>query len=592
MRVKSSETGKVSRMDETHAFAHRRFFGNACKHAIGKALAALVMAAGIGLICSTPLAASLSVPGSNITEVSAATAKESNRTGKTASAADGTLSVHFIDVGQGDATLLVCDGHALLIDAGNNNRGTAVQLYLKKQNVKSLDAVIWTHPDADHIGGADVITTKFDIGTTYMTSVSSDTKTYQDLIDAIDYRGYEITAPKVGESFSLGDAKVMFLGPTRTYSDDNDNSIACMVTYGDTKFLFTGDAEEDAEADLVSYAKKHRMDLSADVYKAGHHGSRTASSEKLMNAVEPTYAVISCKEGNSYGHPHAEVMNRLRSMDVQVYRTDEQGSLIATSDGTEITWNAAPSETWQAGEPTGGSASSASGKNTAYKKTTAKASASTSGTVTGTAAYVGNTRNAKLHKASCSKLPNANNQRLFDTLDDAKAAGYTQEKQCQSCKPYGNVTQTAKSKASTTKSSSTGTTAKAAAAAVVAGAATGGASTDTATQNQAAAAQNQAAEAAAQAAEASAAAQNAAAEANAAAQQIEVQAPAAEPAAPAPAAASGSYIGNVEKHKLHKASCGNLPGEGNRAYFNTLEEASAAGYTQDNQCKKCYPYGK
>ncbi len=278
-----------------------------------------------------------------------------------------SMEVHFIDVGQGDATLVKCGEHALLIDAGDNTKGTAVQLYLEKQQVFDLDAVIWTHPDADHIGGADVITTKFDIGTVYMPDRETDTKTYRELLDALAYRGYQPTVPALGDSFLLGEATVTFLGPLQAYEDDNNNSIVCKITFGNTCFLFAGDAEEEAEQDLVAYAEGKKSEpndslkvqnakeasavtLQADVYKVSHHGSKTSSTEAFLKAVKPTYAVISCAEGNDYWHPHGGTLNRLRKAGVKLYRTDEQGSIIATSDGNEITWNCAPSETWKAGE--------------------------------------------------------------------------------------------------------------------------------------------------------------------------------------------------------------------------------------------------
>jgi competence protein ComEC len=340
----------------------------------------------------------------------------------------GQMQVHYIDVGQGDSTLITCDGHALLIDAGNNDKGSAVQLYLQKQNISKLDAVIWTHPDADHIGGADVITTKFDIETTYMSSVTDDTKTYEELINAINYKGYKITAPTVGTSFELGGAKVTFLGPSVTYSDDNDNSIVCMVEYGNNKFLFTGDAQTEEETALVNSG----VSLSADVYKAGHHGSRTSSSELLLNAVNPKYAVISCGEGNSYGHPHSEVLNNLCVRGINVFRTDEEGSIIATSDGTNIIWNMAPSDSWKAGEPI-----TTSSNNTTVTDTSTSNVENITSKSTITGSYIGNKNNMKLHKASCNSLPDLKNQVPFSSLEEAQSSGYTKENQCKRCYPYG-----------------------------------------------------------------------------------------------------------------------------------------------------------
>ena len=259
---------------------------------------------------------------------------------------DQNLEVHFIDIGQGDCTLIMCGGHAMLIDAGDNDKGTTVQLYLKKRGIESLDYLVLTHPDADHIGGADVVLTKFDVDTVFMSYFEKDTKTYEDVVQALDYKNMTWQTPELGDSYALGDAFFTILAPNDLYEDANNASIAVLLQYGETKFLFTGDCEEEAETDIL----ENGMDIQADVYQVGHHGSRTASSQDFMDAVEPTYAVISCGEGNDYGHPHAEVLNRMRQMGIKVFRTDEQGSIVAVSDGKDISWNCAPSETWQTGE--------------------------------------------------------------------------------------------------------------------------------------------------------------------------------------------------------------------------------------------------
>lgn len=248
---------------------------------------------------------------------------------------DSQLQVHYIDVGQGDATLITCDGHAMLIDAGNNDKGTAVQLYLTKQNVTSLDYVIGTHPDADHIGGLDVIITKFDCGTIFLTDEQKDTNTYRDVLDAIDYRGYTRTAPVVGNTYELGSAEFTIVGPVSLGTDSNGNSIAIILRHGNNRFYFEGDADEKEENSIISTG----IDVSANVYKVGHHGSNTSTSDAILNTVNPVYAVISVGAGNEYGHPNAEVLNKLQEKGVQVFRTDEQGSIVAISDGNVITWN-------------------------------------------------------------------------------------------------------------------------------------------------------------------------------------------------------------------------------------------------------------
>ena len=258
------------------------------------------------------------------------------------------MQVHFLDVGQGDATLVTCGEEAMLIDTGDNSKGTTVQLYLKKQGISELKYLILTHPDADHIGGADVVVTKFDIDTVFMSDFTKDNKTYNELISALDYKGMVWSTPNVGNTYTLGSAEFTIIAPNTTYSEPNNASIGLLLVNGENSFLFTGDAEEDAEYDILA----NGLDIDCDVYKAGHHGSKTASTKALLEAASPEYVVVSCAEDNSYGHPHAEPMNNFRSMGMKLFRTDEQGSIIATADGKEIAWNSEPSESWKAGENT------------------------------------------------------------------------------------------------------------------------------------------------------------------------------------------------------------------------------------------------
>ncbi len=336
--------------------------------------------------------------------------------------------VHFIDVGQGDATLITCGGHAMLIDAGENDKGTAVQLYLKKQGVDRLDYLVLTHPDADHIGGADVILTKFTVGKVFMADYEKDNRTYREVIQALADRKMKWSTPAPGQSYSLGTAKFTIVAPCGSYEDPNNSSIALVFENGENRFLFTGDAEAEAEQDILA----GKRSIQADVYKAGHHGSDTASSVAFLTAVDPVWAVISCGEGNSYGHPHAEVLNHLRSMGVKVFRTDEQGSIVAESDGKTITWNCAPSQTWQSGERTGSAAQPDNSKS--GQKNTAGISAGKQAAALQTKQeYIGNKRNGKLHRASCDNLPQEENRAYFTAREDAVKAGY--DDPCKLCKP-------------------------------------------------------------------------------------------------------------------------------------------------------------
>ena len=338
---------------------------------------------------------------------------------------EGMLEVHYIDVGQGDATLIKCGSHAMLIDGGNNNKGTTVQLYLKKQGVESLDYVIGTHPDADHIGGLDVIVYKYNCDTVIMPDYEKDTKTYQELVDVIHDKNMKITYPVVGEQYALGEAKFTIIAPnSNSYGGNaNDYSVAILLEYGKNRFLFTGDAEEASEAEMLTYG----IDISADVYKVAHHGSRSASTQEFLNAVHPKYAVISCGEGNSYGHPHAEVLNRLRSMGVEVFRTDEQGSIIASSDGENITWNCSATDSWQSGEQTESDRENSEDENSGNAISDAVTSEQTT--------YVLNTNTKKFHRETCgsvSQIKEENFQKVQMSREELEQSGYSP---CKNCNP-------------------------------------------------------------------------------------------------------------------------------------------------------------
>lgn len=335
--------------------------------------------------------------------------QETTESGSRAEA--GLLEVYFIDVGQGDATLLTCEGHAMLIDAGDNDMGTLVQNFLAKRGVEELDYVIGTHPDADHIGGMDVVLHKFDCNHIFLPEVENDTKTYRDVVDVLKRKTYKAICPEVGSTYKLGSASFTVVAPNRDYGDDINNwSISVLVENGTDRFLFTGDAEETAEQDML----KNGIRFSVDVLKVAHHGSNTATSEEFLAAADPEWAVISAGEGNSYGHPHAEVLNRLRSHKVNVFRTDEQGTIVASSDGSGITWNCSPDESWKAGEAKGGQSGS---------------SAKEDGT------YVLNTNTKKFHLFSCryvKQIKDTNRKTSDESREDLIGEGY---EPCKVCNP-------------------------------------------------------------------------------------------------------------------------------------------------------------
>ena len=345
------------------------------------------------------------------------------------------LEVHFIDVGQGDATLIKCGDRSMLIDGGENDKGTLIQNYMNKQGVKSLDYFIVTHPDSDHCGGADVIITKYDIDTIIMPNYEKDTATYRDVVQSLDYKRYSVTPPVVGNTYSLGDAEFTIIGPNKNdYGNESNNySVAIVLKHGRKKFVFTGDAEEEAEIDIVN----NKMDISAQVLKVGHHGSKSSSAEKFIQAVSPEYGVISCGENNEYGHPHSVTLNTLRKEGVKVFRTDEQGSIVAVSDGKEITWNTAPTDSWKAGESTKSSTDNKKKdsekmpedqKNFSGNEREAQAEETTKNTQK--IAYVLNTQTKKFHKPECDSLPTTHRFNSAQKREELIAQEYVPCKRC------------------------------------------------------------------------------------------------------------------------------------------------------------------
>jgi competence protein ComEC len=246
----------------------------------------------------------------------------------------GTLQVHFIDVGQGASQLIIgSTGKTILIDAGNNNKAAVVVDYLKQQKISRIDILVGTHPDADHIGGLDAVIDNFTIGKIYMPKVQSNTKTFEDVLNAVQRKGLKVTTAKSGLTLDWeSDATVQMIAPVAEYSDTNDMSAVIHLTYGQTSFLFTGDAEYKSEQDMIG----SKVNLKSDVLLVGHHGSKSSSSQAFLNAVKPSYAVIQVGKDNNYGHPTAEVLKRLMDMDVKTYRNDEQGNIIFTTNGKDI----------------------------------------------------------------------------------------------------------------------------------------------------------------------------------------------------------------------------------------------------------------
>ena len=252
------------------------------------------------------------------------------------------LRVTFIDVGQADSILIQTpQGKNILMDAGNTADYSVIKACLDAAGVRRLDVVVATHPHEDHIGSMASVIKAYDIGKIYMPKAATTTKTFENLLMAIKEKGLKASEAKGGITIETGDSLITaeILAPNSSdYDDMNDWSAVIKLSYGKTSFLFTGDAEDVSEKEMLS--KKY--DLKADVLKIGHHGSSSSTTAEFLSAVSPKYAVISVGKDNDYGHPAAGVMNRLKKAGIPVYRTDESGTIVCVSDGETIRFNVSP----------------------------------------------------------------------------------------------------------------------------------------------------------------------------------------------------------------------------------------------------------
>lgn len=257
--------------------------------------------------------------------------------------ASGTLEVYFFDVGQGDSELIrLPGGENILIDAGTSSTEDELVGELRSLGAETLDLVVATHPHADHIGGMAAVIDAFDVRQVVMPRISESdtptTKTYENLLQSIADKGLTITPAEPGdELLSSGGAVLTVLAPNgEDYGDLNNYSVVLRLTYGEDSFLFTGDAEEASEEEMLSLD----WPLTATVLKCGHHGSETSTSPAFLDAVSPQYAVISCGVDNDYGHPDAVTLEKLEAAGVEVFRTDRQGTILASTDGSGVTMTA------------------------------------------------------------------------------------------------------------------------------------------------------------------------------------------------------------------------------------------------------------
>lgn len=244
------------------------------------------------------------------------------------------MKVHFLDVDQGLAILVELGEDVLIYDGGERDTSSFVVAYLQEQGITEIDYLISSHYDADHVSGLIGCLNAFDVKNVIGSDYVHDSKIYTSFMTTVEDAGLEVQHPEVGTQFQMGEAVITILSPAEIVNDSNSNSVAIKLTYGESDFIFTGDADYKSEKDMIASG----IDLDCEVLSVGHHGSASSTSEKFLRATTPVYAVISCGEGNSYGHPHKETIQLLNDFQVEILRNDEKGTIVVETDGNNFVW--------------------------------------------------------------------------------------------------------------------------------------------------------------------------------------------------------------------------------------------------------------
>lgn len=310
------------------------------------------------------------------------------------------VRVHFIDVGQGDCTVIYDNGHCMVIDGGESENGDKIVNYIKGLGINEIDYIIATHPHADHIGGLCNVISSFKVSNIIMPDAVSSSKVFENLLSAAEKSNAKVIKAEAGNKYKLGLSEFTVIGPVKPDENLNNNSVVIKLVYGNNSILFTGDAEKEEENDIINTG----ADISSEVLKVGHHGSTTSTSDEFVNKANPRYAVICVGKNNSYSHPSSDVITKLEKLGVSIYRTDTMGNIDMTLDGDNVS------------------------VVTYREKSTINIAEEVN--------YVLNTLSKKVHKPNCSavsKISDKNRVSYSGDLDELIEEGYSA---CGICRPF------------------------------------------------------------------------------------------------------------------------------------------------------------
>lgn len=334
------------------------------------------------------------------------------------------LQVHYIDVGQADAALVLCDGEAMLIDGGNREDSGLMYSYLKAYGITELQYVVCTHGHEDHCGGLAGALNYAKAEKVYCPVTWFDSTVFQNFVTQVKKQGLSLTVPKAGETFLLGNAICTIIGPIRDSEEPNNTSIVLRIDYGETSFVFTGDAEWEEEIDILDA----QYDVKCTVLKVAHHGSDSSTGYRWLRESMPEYAVISVGKGNDYGHPTENTLSRLRDADVAVYRTDMQGTIVCTSDGKGVSFEVSKNPDADTLGDVGNQANSS--ENDVHHSTENGAQGGSEPQT-----YILNLNSKKFHLETCSaasEISEKNKEQRMTTRDELLDEGFSA---CGWCKP-------------------------------------------------------------------------------------------------------------------------------------------------------------